>query len=113
MLWVSTTRPGQLMGLYPLEGEPTEDQKVRLDMWLRELRDLCRRHRILVESDTNLEDVRLIDLDRMRIIGVGLTPQLAVRAGRWRITHFDSSDSVLDGVWLVDTADGPRPQMDL
>lgn len=93
---------------YRLEGVPTDDQKHRLEDWLAELKIICRRHRILLDTDG--PDSRLIDLDRQSVIGIGVTYLTTERAGRRRITGYDVTDSILDGVWPVDTDDGVQQQ---
>jgi hypothetical protein len=95
----------------PLEGQPTDDQKHRLEDWLAELKIICRRHRILLDTDQG--EARLVDLVRGTTIGIGVTYLTAERAGRVRITGYDCTGSILDGVWLVDTPSGPREQRDV
>lgn len=95
---------------YPrLEGLPSDTQKRRLEDWLTELKIICRRYRILLEAEDG--EVRLIDLDRRTTIGLGLTYQTAERAGREWITACDATGSILDGVWLIDTPNGPEEQL--
>lgn len=96
------------MTAYRLEGEPTDEQKHRLEDWLSELKIICRRYRILL--DTEDTDTRLIDLERQTVIGIGVTYLTADRGGRRRITGYDVSDSILDGVWPIDTDEGVEQQ---
>lgn len=93
---------------YPLESEPTDEQKHRLEDWLTELKIICRRHRILL--DTEDDWVHLIDMDREKTIGIGLTYLSAERGGRPQITAYDCTGSILDGVWLVESPEGLREQ---
>jgi hypothetical protein len=92
----------------PLEGNPSDDQKRRLEDWLTELKIICRRYRILLNTDEDW--VHLVDMDRDTTIGIGITYLTAERGGRERITGFDCTGSILDGVWLVDTPQGPKEQ---
>lgn len=92
----------------PLEGAPTDEQKHRLEDWLTELKIICRKYRILL--DTADDWVHLVDMDRDTTIGIGVTYLTAERAGRQRITAYDCTGSILDGVWLIDTPEGPQEQ---
>jgi hypothetical protein len=92
----------------PLEGRPTDEQKLRLENWLTELKIICRRYRILLDTDDDW--VHIVDMDARTTIGIGLTCLSATRDGRERITAYDCTGSILDGVWLVDTIDGPAEQ---
>lgn len=92
----------------PLEGKPTDEQKQRLEDWLTELKIICRRYRILLDTDDDW--VHIVDMDAATTIGIGLTYLSATRDGRERITHYDCTGSILDGVWLVDTPTGPAEQ---
>lgn len=92
------------VGVTQLEGAPSDAQKRRLEDYLAELKIICRQYRFLLDTDD--ADVRIIDLDRNTIVGIGLTYLLSERGGRARITGYDISDSILDGVWPVDGPPG-------
>lgn len=91
-----------------VEGCPTDGQKERLRDFLTELKLLTRRYKILlVDQD---ETVQLLDLSaRGHLIGVGIVA-FTVPGDDARIIDYEASDSILDGTWLVDTADGPVEQ---
>lgn len=92
----------------PLEGSPSDDQKQRLEDWLVELKLVCRSYGLLL--DTEEGETHIIDLARDRTIGIGLTYLLDAQG---RITGFDCTGSILDGVWLVDGPRGPVEQREL
>lgn len=90
-----------------LESAPTVAQKQRLSDWLGELMVICQRYRIALEC----EDGELIDTDSGTVIGVGVAYLIGTDAsGVDVITAYDCTGSILDGVWLVDTATGPTEQ---
>ncbi len=93
---------------YPLEGRPSDEQKHRLEDWLTELKIICRRYRILLDTDSG--ETALIDLERMHTIGIGVTSLIEDVPGSNRITSYDCTGSILDGVWLVDTPAGHQEQ---
>lgn len=90
------------------EPNPSADQRRRLDDWCTELLIICRRYRIHMDDSSG--DVRIIDTDRDTLIGLGL---FAVTTEKGEIGAYMPVDSILDGVWLVDTADGPVEQRDV
>lgn len=89
----------------PLEGTPQDRQKELLEDFLTELGFLSRRYGLALVDDH--ETVQLIDVASQSIIGVGLVHDVDL-AGRLR--GYLAADSILDGVWLVDSADGPVEQ---
>lgn len=91
-----------------VEGRPTDEQKERLQDFLTELKLLTRRYKILlVDQD---ESVQLLDLrGGGHLIGVGIVP-FTVPGDDARIIDYEAADSILDGAWLVDTANGPAEQ---
>lgn len=91
--------------IYPLEGEPCDEQKSRLEDWLTELKIICRRYQLMLDTDDG--ETRILDLTRGTTIGFGIT-YLLEDSGQ--ITGFDCAGSILDGVWLIDTVAGPREQ---
>lgn len=94
-----------------VEGNPTDEQKHRLEDWLTELMIICRKHRIvLMDTGPDCEGVQLVDIDARSVIGIGLTHLSRERGGRVRLTGYDCTDSILDGTWPVDTPDGPADQ---
>jgi hypothetical protein len=97
------------MSIYPLEGQPSDEQKRRLEDWLTELKIISRKYRILLDTE-QVEEGCLIDLDARTIIGIGIT--YFVTDDHKSITGYDATGSILDGVWLIDTPDGPREQRD-
>lgn len=88
-----------------LETDPDDDQKERLEAWLTELTLISRRYRILIESSDG--EVWIHDLDRQSVIGLDLTLLLDATD---RVKCYDVENSILDGVWLVDTPQGPQEQ---
>ena len=90
------------------ETNPTDDQKHRLRDWLIELAIISQKYGIHW-SET---DLGLIIRDQLTgtIIGSGLELFTAIKDGVDRIIAIEISDSILDGVWLVDGPDGPVEQ---
>lgn len=95
----------------PLESAPTDDQKHRLQDWLTELNIICRRYRLVLDTDDG--ETRLIDIDTATTIGIGVSYQLDERNGRTVVASYDCTGSILDGVWLIDSPEGVREQRDL
>lgn len=98
-----------------LESRPTQEQKDRLDAWLTEIKRVCAAHRLLVDTEDG--ETLIIDMDADTVVGFGLTyltRRRLTRDGEQEvITAYDCTGSILDGVWLVDTPDGPREQYTL
>lgn len=88
---------------FPLENEPSDDQKLRLRDWLTELKIICARYRVVL--DTEDYETRVIDIDRDTTIGIGVTYLTERKNGRNVITAYDCTGSILDGVWLI-SSDG-------
>lgn len=83
-----------------LEITPTDDQKQRLDLWLRDLLSICRRYRLALHTED--DDMRIIDLDRGTTIGLGVTYMLETTTdGSDVVTSYICTDSIHDGIWLV------------
>lgn len=97
---------------YPLEGKPTDGQKQRLDAFLREIKTICRKYRILIDVDED-DWIQLIDLDAKTRIGFGLSCLSYDDGTSWQVTSCDATGSILDGVWMVDTPTGPMEQIAL
>lgn len=89
---------------FPLESEPSDEQKHRLRDWLTELKIICARYRVVLDTDDF--ETRIIDIDRDTTIGIGVSYLTETRNGSRVITAYDCCGSILDGVWIVDTADG-------
>jgi hypothetical protein len=89
----------------PLEGQPTPEQKQRLLAFLAALKQISNELRIVPGSEDS-GDVVLYDLERHTVIGIGLAPLLEGE----QVSAVDCAGSILDGVWLIDTADGPQEQ---
>lgn len=91
-----------------VEGRPTDGQKERLRDFLTELKLLTRRYKILlIDQD---ESVQLLDLSvGGHLVGVGIVA-FTVPGDDARIIDYEAADSINDGAWLVDTADGPMEQ---
>lgn len=90
-----------------VEAAPEDDQKNRLEEFLAELMLMTRKYMILL-CDGH-ETLEFVDLRNGNLIGVGLVG-FTDRSDPDRIMSYVPADSILDGVWLVDTADGPREQ---
>lgn len=85
------------MNPFALEGNPSDEQKSRLEDWLVELKFICRNYQLLLDTDEG--DVRIVDLLSNTTIGIGLTSLLNDDG---LITDYDCTGSILDGVWLVE-----------
>lgn len=96
---------------FPIEGAPCDEQKMRLEDWLTQLTIICRAYGILLDTEDG--ETRIVDLHTQRIIGMGLTYHQVLRADREYISHYLATDSILDGVWPVDTPDGVTDQRNL
>lgn len=95
----------------PLEGHPTDAQKSRLEDWLTELKIICARYRLILDTDDEEGgETRVIDVERGTTIGIGVHYLIGTKNGRRVITAYDCNGSILDGVWLVDTDTGMREQ---
>ncbi len=88
-----------------LEGDPQDEQKARLEAWLKELTLISRKYRILIETLDG--EVCIEDLDRQSVIGLDLSLLLD---NNGNVQCYDVESSILDGVWLVDTPQGPQEQ---
>lgn len=95
------------MTTYPLERHPTDDQKSRLGTWLNELLLISRVHGIYLITDDG--EVRIIDAETGHTIGLDLA-YLLDGGQPPRLSSLDCDGSVLDGVWLVETENGPVEQ---
>lgn len=95
----------------PLEPAPTDEQKSRLEDWLTELKIICARYRLVLDTEDG--ETRLIDIERGTTIGIGVTYLVEQRGDRQLITSYDCTGSILDGVWLVEGATGPDEQRHL
>lgn len=93
--------------LAALEGTPVDDQKERLEDFFTELMLLTRKYQILLSDEH--ETVQIIDMPSGNLVGVGITYWTAVDDDR-KVIEYTPADSILDGVWLVDTVDGPQEQ---
>jgi hypothetical protein len=91
---------------YKLEGTPTDDQKERLEDWLQEMKLICRKYSLALTSED--EEVVVLDLASGNVVGIGIVPLTS--GDPPYITAFDCAGSILDGVWQVDTPEGPRDQ---
>ncbi len=91
----------------PFENAPASDQKERLEDFLAELKILCRKYALLVE--TTQGETQIVDLVSETVIGIGLFWLLDQQDGT-RIRSLECMGSILDGVWLVNGPDGYREQ---
>ncbi len=96
------------MSTAPLETRPSDEQKHRLEDWLTELKIICARYRLALAAGEG--ESRIIDIDRDTTIALGLTYLLTHRRGQPVISAYDCTDSILDGVWLIDTTAGTTEQ---
>lgn len=94
---------------FPLESRPSPEQRQRLEDWLTELLMISRRYRIVLFQDTG-RDLQFIDTDRDTLIGLDLE---LIRTVDGRISEYLPADSILDGVWFVDSDAGPVEQRTL
>jgi hypothetical protein len=87
-----------------VESSPTNEQKERLEDFLSELALITRKYRIYLQSCH--ESLLLIDAERDTVLGVDLT--LWLKQGLF--VGYDVEDSILDGIWMIDTPEGPQEQ---
>lgn len=80
------------------EMHPTPDQRRRLANWLRELGDICVRNHVVLRQVRG--DIQIIDRPSEHLIGLDLDVQDDL-AGTLTIY---AVDSILDGVWLVESS---------
>jgi hypothetical protein len=99
------------MGESPLENAPSDDQKRRLSDWLTELKIICARYRLALDTEDG--ETRVIDVTRGTTIGIGVSFLIEEKKGRRVITAYDCTGSILDGVWLIDTPTGTVEQRTL
>lgn len=93
--------------LAPLEGQPDDDQKDRLEGFLTELMLITRKYRIGLIDDAETLEMR--DLRNGNLIGLGLV-EFTDRIDPRKVLRYLPADSILDGVWNIDTDDGPVEQ---
>lgn len=91
-----------------LEGHPSDGQKDRLEGLLTELAIISRKYGIVLEDEH--ETLEFLDVFHDTLIGVGLVPFTAPGDKAGLVTAYVPADSILDGTWLVDTAEGPVEQ---
>lgn len=86
-----------------LENWPNASQCIRLGRFLEDLAALCTSQRLVLAVEDG--ELRIVDLERDSVIGIGLDHQLS---GRWRhhIDSYNCEGSILDGVWLVENGNG-------
>lgn len=87
-----------------VESTPTDDQKERLEDFLTELGLITRKYRIYLRSTS--ESLLIVDAERDTVLGVDLVMWL--NGGHFHA--YDIEDSILDGIWMIDTPDGPQEQ---
>jgi hypothetical protein len=91
-----------------VESNPSFSQRQRLQRFLFELAQLSRRYQLRL--DTLDHEVQFIDITSETVVGLDLhadTEESGVLKG------YNIGDSILDGVWLVDTPNGPVEQREL
>lgn len=89
------------MSEFGVEVAPTQEQRKRLDDWLSELAIISRKYELLI--DTSCGDTMIMDLRTSTIVGVDLA---YVLNSKGRITGYELTDSILDGVWMVRRGEG-------
>ncbi len=69
---------------------------------------ICRSYQLLLDTDDG--ETHIVDLLNGNTIGIGLTYLIDEDN---RITGYDCTGSILDGVWLVDSPQGLTEQREL
>jgi len=84
-----------------------------LENWLVELYILCRSYGLLIEVENG--EFRVVDLERGggTVIGIGLDHVVEETSNGPAVRSFLVNDSILDGLWPVDTPDGIRDQREV
>lgn len=95
------------MNDHRLERTPTPEQKRRLGFWLNDLLWISRTHGIYVVTQDG--EVRVVDALSGHTIGLDLA-YLLDGGQPPRLSSLDCDGSIMDGVWLVDTPQGPIEQ---
>ncbi len=90
-----------------LEGAPTDDQKERLEDYLTELTLLARKYRMMLLDPDHAVEIH--DLDSGRVVGLGIAV-FTQHTNPRKVGSYVPVDSILDGVWPVDTPYGIADQ---
>lgn len=91
-----------------LEGTPSSEQKERLEDFLAEVKLISVKYRIALRDE--FETLEFLDLVNERLIGVGLQVETHDGSYHGRPVAYHAADSILDGAWLVDSAEGSVEQ---
>jgi hypothetical protein len=89
----------------PLEAQPTEDQRERLQDFLVEVMALSRKYGMVIASDKSGEPPVVIDIHSDSIVGIDFFYVVDEQRNNL-VTEYWCEDSILDGVWIVEEADG-------
>lgn len=91
-----------------LESGPTPDQQERLEDFLNELTMLSRKYGMILDAYGDLDPPVVRDVHTGTIVGLQVTYFVDPLEPEKIIAYDCLGASILDGVWLVDTPNGPR-----
>lgn len=92
-----------MWGQAPLESQPTEEQRTRLQDFLAEVMLASRRYGMVIDRHDATVAPTIVDIAADTIVGLDL--KYVVNADG-KIVSYDCDDSILDGVWPVERGDG-------
>lgn len=90
-----------------LEGNPTRAQQRRLDDFLSELMLISRKYQLVIDSYVGYEVPVVRDVESGTVVGLQLAYHVDVQHPTHVVSYDFAGGSILDGVWLVDTPQGP------
>lgn len=96
----------------PLEGAPTYEQHARLSDFLTELMAISRRYGMVINAYHEDGAPSVVDVTRGTTVGMHLNYFLDAHGDGIAGYDFNVA-SILDGVWQVDTPQGPRDQAEV
>lgn len=106
-----TTPAWPYTGMLDLEGHPTFDQQERLEDFLHELTFISRKYGMLIDSYGDFETPVIRDVRTGHIVGLQMSYFVDPHEPDKIIAYDCAGSSILDGVWLVDTADGETREL--
>jgi hypothetical protein len=96
-----------------LENRPTPAQQEALEDFLNELMLISRKYGMLIDSYGDFETPVIRDVAKGTIVGLHLAYFVDPHEPSTILSYDCSGASILDGVWLVDTSDGPKELRDV
>jgi len=97
---------------FRLEGAPTQEQRDRLEDVLYERTGLSRRYGLLIDTYVDDGVPVVVDLQTDTVVGLDLRYFVDPK-DQSVVTTYTCEDSILDGVWVVDSPHGPVEQGEL